>query len=119
MERHPGIIEGGVVRQDGSTTPANAGDVLAVVVEKFREVGVPLASRHKGIIGKQTKELLSDGFDAETLVLACVTALRRGEPQNLHFIANDLVMARAGKRLTRLQYEKALQDEMEIGGANG
>lgn len=94
----------------------NAGDVIASVVDTFREKGIPVASRHKGIIGKQAKELLDDGFDFATVSVAAVIAVRRGEPQNLHFIASDLVMARAGQRMTRREYERALQDEMEIGG---
>lgn len=116
MEKHPGLIDGGVIRKDGSTTPATAGDVLAIVVEKFAEVGIPLSSRHKAIVGKQAKELLADGYAAETLVLASAIAFRRGEPQNLHFIANDLAMAKGGMHMTRREYERALQDEIEIGG---
>ena len=116
MEKHPGIINGGVVRRDGSTTPATAGDVLAIVCESFASAGIPLVPRFKAIIGKQAKELLEAGFDAETLVAAAAIALKRSEPQNLQFIASDLVMGRAGVRMTRRDYEKALQDEIEIGG---
>lgn len=93
-----------------------AATVIANVMDVFAAKNIPVASRHKGIIGKQAKELLADGFDVSTLTVAAVTALRRGEPQNLHFIANDLVMAKAGQRMTRREYERALQDEMEIRG---
>lgn len=116
MEKHPGIINGGVARANGTIEPANTFDVLATVIDKFKAHGIPIASRHKGIIGRQVKELLNDGFEPELLVLATFTALRRGEPQNVHFIANDLNMARAGQRMTRREYETALQDEMELGG---
>lgn len=93
-----------------------ARDVVAAVVDTFQAKGVPIASRHKGMIARQAKELLSDGFEFETVTVAAVIALRRAEPQNLHFIAADLVMARAGEKMTRREYERALQDEMEIGG---
>lgn len=116
MERHPEKISEGVVRKDGSVTPWNAGDVLGATLDAFRTLGIPVASRHRAIIGRQVKELLTDGFDPHTLILASAIALKRMEPQNLHFIAGDLVMARGGVRMTRLEYEKALQDEMEIGG---
>lgn len=91
-----------------------AQDVVATVCDTFAAKGIPLPSRHKGIIARQAKELLGDGFDYETVVIASVIALRRAQPQNLHFVAADLVMARAGERMTRREYEKALQDEMEL-----
>lgn len=92
-----------------------AQNVVANVVDAFTEKGIPIPSRHKGMIARQAKELIGDGFDVGTLSIAAVIALRRGEPQNLHFIASDLVMARAGEKMTRREYEKALQDEMEVG----
>jgi hypothetical protein len=116
MEKHPGIINGGVIRKDGTTTPANAGDVLAIVVERFDEAQITLLSRFKAIAGKQIKEALDDGVDAETLVVAAGIAFKRCEPQSLLWIAQDLLMARGGMRMTRREYEKALQDEIEIGG---
>lgn len=92
-----------------------ARDVLITVVDSFREHGIPLPSRHKGILARNAKELLTDGFDFETVVIASVIALRRGAPQHVQWVASDLVMARAGQRMTRGEYEKALQDEMEVG----
>ena len=92
-----------------------AADVIRNMVDVFQAKGIPVASRHKGMIGRQAKELLADGFDVGTVTVAAVIALKRSEPQNLHFIANDLVMARAGEKMTRREYERALQDEMEVG----
>ncbi len=93
----------------------HAGDVLAAVSEAFTAKGIPISTRHRGILGKQARELIDSGFEFDAVVLACVMALRRGEPQNVHFIAGDLVTAKAGQRLTRREYERALQDEMELG----
>ena len=91
-------------------------DVVGTVMDIFIEKGIPVSSKARGMIGRQAKELLSDGFDYETLVISAVMALRRGEPHRMHWIASDLVMARAGEKMDRRSYERALQDEMEIGG---
>lgn len=100
--------------QSPAVRSPTAQDVVATVVDTFTAKGIPIPSRHKGMIARQSKELLSDGFDYETVVVAAVVSLKRGQPQNLHFIASDLVLARAGERMTRREYEKALQDEMEL-----
>jgi hypothetical protein len=115
MEQHPERIDEGIVRKDGSVTPWNAADVVGAVVDQFRLAGMPIPARYKAQIGKAAKGLLADGFDAKTLVLASAIAVRRAEPHNLHHIAMDLVLARGGMRMTRREYEQALQDEMEIG----
>lgn len=94
--------------------PRDAQGVVGTVVDTFTAKGIPIPSRHKGMIARQSKELLDDGFEYETVVVAAVVSLKRGQPQNLHFIASDLVLARAGERMTRREYEKALQDEMEL-----
>lgn len=91
-----------------------AQDVVRTLCDAFAAESIPIHPRHKGIIAKQAKESLDAGYQFETVVIAGATALRRGQPQNLHFIINDLVMAGAGKYMTRREYEKALQDEMEL-----
>ena len=92
----------------------SAQTVIGDVVDAFGAYDIPVSSRARGMIGKQAVDLLASGFDYEVVVLASVTAIRRGEPQNAHFIAGDLVLARAGQRVTRRDYERALQDEVEI-----
>lgn len=104
-----------VARRSGETTPANAHDVLATVCDIFNAHNIPLPTRHKGILARNAKELLDDGFEYETVVVASVIALRRGAPQHVQWVASDLVMARGGQRMDRREYEKALQDEMEVG----
>lgn len=118
MELHPDVIDeqGGIVRKDGSVTPVNAADILAEVIDRFRANGIPLPSEYKGILARKLKKLLEDGFQWQTLTLASATAIKRGEPHNLHHIALDFVLAGKGMKMTRAEYEKALQDEMEIGG---
>lgn len=92
-----------------------ARDVVAAVIDTFRAHGIPIPSRHKGIIARHAKLLLEDGFEYETVVVASVIALKRGVPQHVDYIASDLVMARSRQRMSRREYEKAIQDEMEVG----
>lgn len=94
---------------------SSAGSVIGAVVDLLGAHDIPISERHRGMLGKQAKDLLASGFDVDAVVLACVTALRRGEPQNAHFIAADLVTAKAGQRMTRREYERALEDAMEVG----
>jgi hypothetical protein len=104
-----------IERKTGQVTPANAHDVMATVIDTFQAKGIPLPRRFKGMIAKNAKELLEDGFDFETVAIAAVIACKRGQPYALPYIAGDIVMARSGERMTRREYEKALEDEMEVG----
>lgn len=99
-----------IVRADGSATPATAADVVAGVMDVFAIKTVPVQARHRAILGKQAKELLDDGYDWQLLVVAAVTALRRGAPQNMHFIANDLAMAQAGEYISWAAYRRGLTE---------
>lgn len=114
MEKYPERLDDGMVRKSGEITPYNAGDVVAAVVSIFAELNVPLSGRYRGMIGRHAKDLLDSGFDYSTVVVASVMACKRGVPQHLTFIAQDLVMARAGARMTRREYERAIEDELEI-----
>lgn len=89
----------------------------AVVTAVCDALDGPISSRAKGMIGKQAVTLLQDGFEFELVVIAAVVALRRGAPQHMSFIADDLARARAGERLTRKEYERMLEDEIELGGS--
>ena len=108
-----------VVRKTGEVTPANAGDVVRTVTDIFAEQGIPLAGRYRGMIGRHAKDLIDSGFDFSTVVVASVMACKRGVPQHTTFIAQDLVMARAGQRMTRREYERAIEDELEIRRREG
>jgi hypothetical protein len=114
MENHPARLNEGLVRRNGEITPYNAGDVVAAVVDIFAEQGIPLAGRFRGMLGRHAKDLLDSGFDYFTVVTAAVMAFKRGVPQHTTFIAQDLVMARAGAKMTRAEYERAIEDELEI-----
>ena len=116
MERHPDVISGqGIQRKNGEVTPVNAGDVLAVVIEDLRDARLPLSSQAKGIVARQIKSLLGDGFHPEIVRQAAGLAIKRGTPQNTHFIASDLAAANAGVWIsTREEYRRALQDEVEL-----
>lgn len=103
-----------IVRKNGEVTPANAGDIVATVVDIFSEQNIPLSGQFRGMIGRQAKDLLDSGFDYSTVIVASVMGVKRGAPQNITFIAQDLVMARAGQRMSRREYERAIEDELEI-----
>ena len=108
-----------VERKNGEITPLNAGDVVAEVVDIFAEQNIPMSGRFRGMIGRHAKDLLDSGFDFSTVVVASVMACKRGEPQNTTFIAQDLVMTRAGQKMTRREYERAIEDELEIRRREG
>lgn len=103
-----------IERKNGDTTPANAGDVVGTVVDIFTDLNIPLSGQYRGMIGRHAKDLLNSGFDYQTVVVACVMACKRGTPQHTTFIAQDLVMARAGQKMSRREYERAIEDELEI-----
>lgn len=116
MEEHPAVVRNeGITRRDGSVTPVNAGDVLARVIDWLREAQMPISRQAKGMIARQSKELLEDGFDADLVGAAAVLAVRRCVPHHMHFIASDLAAARAGQWIsTRDEYRKSIEDEVEL-----
>jgi hypothetical protein len=113
---------GEISPQDGSLPEVRgdetAHDVVATLVDACRTVGIPLSLRYRGIIAKHAKELLQADFDYPTVVIAGLMSIRRGEPWNMQHIAQDFVTARAGQRVTRREYERALEEEMILGGLN-
>ena len=92
-----------------------AQDVIATVIDTLALKGIPLAPRYKGQLAKESKALLEAGFEYETVVVAALICVRRGVPHLLQHVASDLTAARAGDRMTRAEYERALQDEIEVG----
>lgn len=86
----------------------NAGEIVGAMVDTLRVYNVPVTGRAKGMIGRQAKELLVDGFEPDVILAASVLALRRGEPQNMHFIAQDIVLMQAGQLLSRKDYRDEL-----------
>jgi hypothetical protein len=82
--------------------------VVQTVCDSLMAKGVPIPRAHLGMIGRHARTLLEDGFEFETVVTAALLALRRGTPQHMG------EMARTGVRLSRRDYERALEDEVEI-----
>lgn len=114
MDELEGFPRYEIERKSGELDKPNARDVVATVVDIFAEQGIPLAGRFRGMLGRHAKDLLESGFDYSTVVVACVMACKRGVPQHVSFIAQDLVMARAGAKMSRREYERAIEDELEI-----
>jgi hypothetical protein len=82
--------------------------VVSTLTDTMAANGVPVTSRTKGMIARQAKELLDDGFEVELVLVAAVISVRRGVPAHMHFIAQDLAVARAGQRISRQGYEAEL-----------
>jgi len=88
--------------------------VVSATIDTMKLHGIPVTSRVKGMLGVQAKELLEDGFDADVILTASVLAIRRGAPGHMHHIAQDLVVARAGQRLGRRDYDAQLDAAQKL-----
>jgi hypothetical protein len=82
--------------------------IIAAVVDTFGTQGIPLTSRARGMLARQSKELLGDGFSADVILAAAVISVRRGAPAHMHFIAQDIAVAMGGMRMERRAYEAQL-----------
>lgn len=104
-----------IEKRDGANSPQqrNSGDAVRDACDALP---VPIPRAHRGIAGKHAKALLEDGFEYDMVVLAVVIGFRRGSPQFVQYIASDLAMAQGGKRISRRDYERRLQDEVELNG---
>lgn len=110
MERHPERLTDGVVRANGTVTPWNAGDAVAATVDACRAMGIPVAPSIKARLGKAAKSLLECGFDPQTVVAASVLAIETGWFGSVESIAQELVVAAAGQRRSRNEYQRALSE---------
>lgn len=106
MEQHPERITEGVVRSDGRTTPFNAGDAMAAVVEMY---ALPIPSSFKARLGKAAKELLEDGFSPAVVVSAMLSALRLARPHLVQSLAVEIQAASHGQLGNFLEYRTWLQ----------
>lgn len=99
---------------DLPAAPDTAQTVLAAVVEQAASVGVPVSSRARGMLGKQVKQLLSDGYDPECLRIACIEAIRQNSPMRLERIASAIAVARVGQWQTQDEFRKRIEDMSEL-----
>lgn len=86
-----------------------ARDIVAATIDTLRLHGVPLMPRGKGIIARKSKELLQAGFEPEVVLTAAVIGVRRGEPQQMDYIAQDIALVQAGQRMTRADFAAELK----------
>lgn len=110
MEKHPERLGEGVVRKSGEITPFNAGDAVAATVDVCREMGIPVAPSIKARLGKGAKGLLESGFDPKIVCAAMVIAIRTGWFGSVESIAQEMVVATAGGRMARSEYQRALAE---------
>jgi len=105
MEQHPEVIKDGVARKDGTTTPFNAGDALAAVLDMYAQ---PVPRQHVARLGKAAKELLEDGFDPQTTCQAMLLALLRARVDLTTTIALEIQNAHGGRHLSWTAYQNEL-----------
>lgn len=86
-----------------------AQDIIAALVDLMKANGVPVSSRAKGVLAKQTKQLLADGFTPQIVSVAALVALRRSAPHLCDRIAQDLALTLAGQAMTRDEYRREVQ----------
>jgi len=107
MEQHPEKIAAtGVVRQNGSVTPFNAGDAIAAVVDMY---GMPIPRSLKARMGKDAKELLEDGFDPNTVCAAMLWAVKLARPHLVPSLALEMQSAQHGVLGTFPEYQGYLR----------
>lgn len=86
--------------------PITAQDVLGVVVDLLSRDGILMTSRVKGIIAKQTKELLLDGLDPDVILRAAVASCYRSQPAIMHLLAFEITVAEAGKHMSPREWRE-------------
>jgi len=92
--------------------------VVSDAVDEARAVGLPVSRRSIGMLAKQAKELLEDGFDGDCLRFACWLAIQQNAPHRLTWIAGDVAGVQAGTLMDSRTYRQRLQDEVEIAAAS-
>jgi hypothetical protein len=105
MEKHPEVISNGIERANGTTTPFNAGDAVAVVADRY---GHPIPGSWRARLGKAAKELLEDGFDPNTVCAAMYASIRRARPDLTISLAMEIQNARTGQTMTMTEWRNAL-----------
>ena len=108
MEQHPEVIQQGIERASGERTPFNAGDAVGAAVDVCTDLGFPVAPSVKARIGKGAKALIGAGFDPQIVTSAMVIAIRTGWFGSVETIAQEMVVAQAGSRIGRSEYQQVL-----------
>ena len=75
-----------------------------------RPWGYPWRPPSRLALGKPQRVLLGAGFDPRTVVAAMVTAIQTGWHGSAESIAQEMVVAAAGHRRTRHDFQQALAE---------
>lgn len=89
-------------------SPTDAKGVVAALVDTGRATGIVVPPSWLAIVGRHAKTLLGGGMRVDIVIAACWMAILRGQPQMAQHIAGDLVLAGAGLKMTRAEYEMKL-----------
>lgn len=88
-------------------TPGQA--LYAAVVDELSADGLRMTSSIIARVVKTGKAALADGVEPEMVLTGCLLALKRGAPHLADSIINDVVLAKAGAKLSRTEYESMMQ----------
>jgi hypothetical protein len=83
--------------------------LFTAVIDHLAEQGVEQIPR--SLIATSVKhgsQALKDGVDPEMVLIGCVLAIQKGTPQYTSHIIGDCVLTRAGKKMSRTEYEEML-----------
>jgi len=83
--------------------------LFAAIMDELAATGTTLTRRSISRSVKDGKTALADGLDPETVLTGCLLALRRGQPHLTEALINDVSLAKSGARLSRSEYETAIQ----------
>lgn len=90
--------------------PITAADIIGAMVDVLALDGIPVSGRAKGMIGRQAKELLSDGFDPDVILRASVASYCRAQPHIMHLLAIEITTAEAGKHMSPLEWREKVNN---------
>lgn len=87
-----------------------AGQVLfALVIEQLDAVDVTLPRSVVAVAVRHGVAALADGVEPEVVLAGCIVALRQNKARYCHEIIADIVLAKAGQRIERHEYENELR----------
>jgi hypothetical protein len=108
-----GFMNSEIVESQSEFGPRREHDAqhaIAEIVDVTRPLGLSLPEPWKSILGRNAKSLLQVGTPWEVVIAAATISIMRSKPEVMQYIAGDLMVAYAGLRMSRREYERKLDD---------
>lgn len=86
--------------------PISAQDVIRALVDILSFDNMVISSRSKGILARQTKELLADGFNPDLVLRGAMAAFLRGQPATMYLLTEEIQSADAGKHISPREWRE-------------